>query len=105
MHPGYGRLVELAERELALVRAEAWEALAALWDDRRAVVAGLPGLPPADARGALERAASLQGQVTALLEERLGAVGADMRRLVRGRAAMHSYAPRVARVPLVDRAG
>jgi hypothetical protein len=105
MHPGYGRLVALAERELALVRAEALEALPAVWDERAAVVAALPPVPPYSALDALSRAASLQGEVTALLEERLGAVGADMRRLVRGRAAMHSYAPQVARVPLVDRAG
>ncbi len=42
---------------------------------------------------------------TALLEEHLEATGADMRRLVRGRSAMHSYAPQVVRTPLVDRAG
>ena len=105
MHPGYGCLVTLAERELALVRADAFEALGALWDERAAVVASLPAVPPASALAALERAASLQGEVTAELEDRMGAVGADLRRLVRGRAAMHSYAPQVKRVPLVDRAG
>ena len=105
MHPGYGRLVALAERELGLVRAGGFEALPALWDERAAVVSSLPPVPPYSALSALERAASLQGEVTALLEDGLGAVGADMRRLVRGRAAMHSYAPQVARVPLVDRAG
>jgi hypothetical protein len=53
----------------------------------------------------LERAAELQGRTTALLEQQMDATGADMRRLVRGRAAMHSYAPQVQRVPLVDHAG
>lgn len=105
MHAGYGRLVALAERELALVRARSLDALAELWEERRSVVASLPPVPPQEARSALERAAELQGLTTALLEEHLEATGADMRRLVRGRAAMHSYAPQTARQPLVDRAG
>ncbi|MEA2440118.1 MAG: hypothetical protein QOH76_1542 [Thermoleophilaceae bacterium] len=105
MHAGYGRLVALAERELELVRTGELETLAALWEDRRAVVAELPPVPPAAAREALERAAELQGRTTALLEEHLAATGAEMRRLVEGRAAMHSYAQQVVRVPLVDQAG
>jgi hypothetical protein len=105
MHPGYSGLVELAERELALVRAGTLDSLPALWEERRAVVAALPAIPPLEARSCLERAAELQGRTTALLEEHLDATGADMRRLVRGRAAMHSYAPSVPRTPLVDRAG
>jgi hypothetical protein len=105
MHPGYGRLVELAERELALVRAGSVEELPALWSERREEVAALPPVPPLEARSALERAADLQGLTTALLEEHVEATGADMRRLVRGRAAMHTYARPTARTPLVDRAG
>ena len=68
-------------------------------------MAELPAIPPADARSFLERAAELQGRTTALLEEHLEATGAEMRRLVSGRSAMHSYAPRDARTQLVDRAG
>lgn len=105
MHAGYGRLVELAERELALVRAGSVESLPALWEERRAVVGELPPIPPADALAALERAAELQGLTTALLEEHLEATGADLRRVVRGRAAMNTYARPTARTPLVDRAG
>jgi hypothetical protein len=105
MHAGYGRLVELAERELTLVRTGALDSLPALWEQRRAVVDGLPPVAPLEARSSLERAAELQGLTTALLEEHLEATGADMRRLVRGRAAMHSYAPQAHRAPLVDRAG
>jgi hypothetical protein len=105
MHAGYGRLVELAERELSLVRAGSLDGLPGLWEERRAVVASLPPVPPLDARESLERAAELQGLTTALLEEHLEATGADMRRLVRGRAAMHSYAPQTRHAPLVDRAG
>jgi hypothetical protein len=105
MHAGYSRVVELAERELAAVRAGALDSLPLLWDERRAVVAGLPAVPPAEALSCLERAAELQGLTTALLEEHLDATGADMRRLVRGRAAMHSYAPAAPRQRLVDQAG
>ncbi|MEA2421031.1 MAG: hypothetical protein QOF55_130 [Thermoleophilaceae bacterium] len=105
MHAGYSRLVELAERELELVRAGGLDGLPALWNERRSVVAELPYVPPLDARDCLARAAELQGRTTALLEELLAATGADMRRLVKGRAAMHSYAPQVPRVSLVDRAG
>ena len=105
MHPGYGRLVELAERELSLVHAGDLTKLPPLWEDRRRVVSDLPAIPPSDAREPLERAAELQGRTTALLEEHLEVTGAEMRRLVRGRAAMHSYAPTTPRTPLVDRAG
>jgi hypothetical protein len=105
VHPGYGRLVELAERELALVRAGSLDELPELWASRRRLVSELPAIPPAGARESLERAAALQGHTTALLEEHLDATGADMRRLVEGRSAMHSYAPQMARTPLVDRAG
>jgi hypothetical protein len=105
MRTGYGRLVELAERELSLVRAVELEDLPELWEERRRLVAELPAIPPASARSDLERAAELQGVTTALLEEHLEATGADMRRLVRGRSAMHSYAPQTVRTPLVDRAG
>jgi hypothetical protein len=105
MHPGYERLVALAEREVALVQAGTLDALPELWDERRRVVAELPPVPASDARQALERAAELQGHTTALLEEHLDATGADMRRLVAGRAAMNGYAPLLNRVPLVDRAG
>ena len=105
MLSGYASLVELAERELELVQAGELEALPALWEERRATVGELPHVPPAQAREPLERAAELQGRTTALLEEHRSATGAEMRRLVEGRAAMHSYAQQVVRVPLVDRAG
>ena len=105
MHAGYGSLVALAERELELVRAGELDALPQLWEDRRRVVGSLPAIPPSDALPSLERAAELQGRTTALLEEHLDATGAEMRRLVSGRSAMHSYSPAPRHTPLVDRAG
>jgi hypothetical protein len=105
MHPGYGRLVDLAERELELVRAGTLDELPALWRERREVVRELPYVPPLEARDCLARAAELQGCTTALLEERVAVTGAEMQRLVVGRAAMRGYAAPVPRIPLVDRAG
>lgn len=106
MRDGYSRLAALAERELELVEGDSLDGLPQLWDERRAVVASLPAIPPRAAQSALERAAELQGRVTALLQERLAVTGSELSRLVRGRAAMHRYAPAGdARVPLVDRAG
>jgi hypothetical protein len=105
MHAGYGRLVDLAERELELVRAGSLDGLPALWHERRSVVSELPYVPPLDARDCLARAAELQGRTTALLEEHVAATGAEMRRLVHGRAAMQGYASPAPRMPLVDRAG
>jgi hypothetical protein len=105
MHAGYGSLVALAERELELVRGGELDALPQLWEERRQVVDALPPIPPAGALPSLERAAELQGRTTALLEEHLDATGAEMRRLVTGRSAMHSYSPAPPRTKLVDRAG
>jgi hypothetical protein len=103
MQPGYGRLVELAERELELVRGDRLDELPALWDERREVVRELPYVPPLEARDCLACAAELQGRTTALLEERVAATGAEMRRVVTGRRAMQGYAVPLSRAPLVDR--
>lgn len=105
MHAGYRRLVELAERELELVRAGALDELPALWQERRTLVTELPYVPPLDARDCLAQAAELQGRTTALLEERVAATGAEMRRVVMGRAALQGYVSPTVRMPLVDRAG
>ena len=105
MHPGYRGLVTLAERELELVRDGEIDELGALWEERRRLVGDLPAIPPPSALGWLEQAAALQGRTTALLEERLEATGAEMRRIVNGRSAMRSYAHETPRTKLVDRAG
>lgn len=106
MHSGFRGLVALAERELGIVQRGELDRLPELWDERRQLVAEIPPVPPREARDYLARAAELQGRTTAILEERLDATGAELRRLVRGRAVMHSYAPQAPpRVPLVDHAG
>src|SRR3954469_10412344 len=93
MQPGYGRLVELAERELELVRAGSLDELPNLWAARREVVCELPYVPPLEARDCLARAAELQGRTTALLEERVAATRAELRRGVARRPGRHGAAP------------
>jgi HEAT repeat protein len=101
----YDALAALAERELELVSAGAIEELPALHDRRSAIVAALPGTPPAAARPALERTATIQALVSEVLEERIRATGAELRHLGQGRTAMSGYAPQIERTKLVDRAG
>lgn len=101
----YDALAALAERELALVGAGAIDELPKIHAERRALLAALPSKPPADAKPALERAWVLQQRVTAALEERIRQAGEELRRVSRGRTAMHGYAPQTDRLRLVDRAG
>ena len=101
----YEALARLAERELELVAAGALDRLPALRAERRALIATLPQTPPAAAQPALERAAAIQSCVTAALEKRLQEAGEELSRVRRGRTAMHGYAPRIDRAPLVDHAG
>ena len=101
----YSELVELAQRELELVRREAYDHLPEVWERRDDLIASLPQTPPAEARAALERAAQLNGDSTAILEERMAVTATELRRLTHGRTAVRGYAPPVRRVPLVDRAG
>jgi hypothetical protein len=102
---GYEALAELAERELELVSAGDIDQLPQLHAERRALVASLPATPPLAARPALERAAALQARVGTALAARIAETGEGLRRLSRGRSAMHGYAPRIERSKLVDRAG
>jgi hypothetical protein len=104
MNP-YDALAALAEQELALVAAGRIDELPQIHADRRALLAALPPKPPADAKPALERAWSLQQRVSEALEERIRQAGEELRRVSRGRTAMHGYAPQTDRLKLVDRAG
>jgi len=100
----YDALADLAERELELVSAGSLDDLAALYERRDAVVATLPATPPASARPALERAATIQGLVSEVLQERLNATGLELRRVDHGRTAVNGYAPSMDRVKLLDAA-
>ena len=102
---GYDELAALAQRELELVSAGALDRVPAVRKRRSEVLAALPAVPPSAARPALERAAALQEQTTAVLEERLRAIGSELGKLTRGLSAVRGYAPPSERVSLVDRAG
>lgn len=104
----YERLVELAERELALVTAfepSRIGELVALQQTRTTLVASLPPRPPAGARPALLRAHELQSRTTAALTVLCDQLGHELGGVDRGRQAARGYgAPAPAR-PLLDRTG
>ena len=101
----YAALVTLAERELELASTGSLEELAELQRERNALVASLPATPPASARPALGRAASLQAQVTDVLSTALGAIGGEIERLDRGRTALRGYAPATQPRRVLDQTG
>jgi hypothetical protein len=101
----YAELAALAERELELVSAGAYDGLPALQAERDALVASLPESPPAAARDSLERAARLQQQVSAALSAAIGDVGGEIERVGRGRTAVRGYAPPGEPRRLLDRTG
>ena len=87
----YGALVLLAEREQALVEDGRIEDLAALAEERAALVATLPAQAPAWARPALERALGLQSATAATLRASLGALRLEIADLDRGRGVARAY--------------
>jgi hypothetical protein len=82
-------LVELAEEELAHVRAGRLDALESIARRRDAAMAALG---PAPDRVLLERALTLQGEVTAALQLALAGAERELTRLGRGRRALRGYA-------------
>lgn len=101
----YEAIATLAERELELVRAGRLEDLAELQHRREALVAALPGAPPAQARDALARAARAQAAVTAALADGRERLAGELARLDRGRRGARGYAAPAARLAAFDRAG
>jgi hypothetical protein len=92
----YGTLVQLAERERALVEDGRVEELAALAAERDALVATLPSQAPPSARPALERALALQAATAATLRASLGAMRLQLAELDRGRGVARAYVGPVA---------
>jgi hypothetical protein len=102
---GYEQLAELADAELALVRAGEWERLAEIDERRREVMASLPDQAPEDAWPMLDRTAELQRRVSAELAKAIAITREQLGRLDRGRSAVRGYAPALERRKLVDSAG
>ena len=91
MSDAYERLAALAESELELVTAGAFDDLPAVIEERDAIVAVLPDVPPDAARPALVRAAQLQERTTAVLARTLRELGGELGRLERGRSTVRRY--------------
>ena len=87
----YGALVQLAERERALVDDGRVEELAAVAAERDALIASLPAQAPAAARPALERAVALQTATAATLRASLSAMRQEVAALDRGRGVARAY--------------
>ena len=64
----YERLVGLIERELVFAAAGRVEDVACAQRDKQELIAGLPDRPPAEALPLLDRAATVQAHVSAVLE-------------------------------------
>jgi Flagellar protein FliT len=83
--------VELAERELALVRAGEWDLVAEVSDERARHTASLPQATEA-LRPLLERLAALEAALVETLHAARAATVRELGSLRRGRGAMRGYA-------------
>jgi hypothetical protein len=89
----YAALLELTEREHALVVAGSWEELAAVDAERQALLAGLPPRAPAgDAASVLERAAGVQARTSALLSAQVAELRRSLGHMAQGRVTVQGYA-------------
>jgi hypothetical protein len=86
---GWAYAIELAERELALVRSGEWELVAELSAERGAHSATLQTPGP---RPILERLAALEAELIAALTATRTATVRELGSLRRGRGAMRGYA-------------
>jgi hypothetical protein len=91
MNDPYATLLELTEREHALVVSGSWEELAAVDSSRRELMASLPARPPETARPALTRAVQLQTATAALLSTQVRELRRSLGHVARGRVAVQGY--------------
>jgi hypothetical protein len=87
----YTTLLELTEREHALVVAGTWEELAAVDATRRALLATLPEVPPLTARAALTQAVAVQTATTALISRQVRELRRSLGHVAQGRVALEGY--------------
>jgi hypothetical protein len=86
----WAELVELAERELSLVRDGRWEELPAASAERLTIAEAL-GTPPAEARPHLERLVELQLQIHAGIATARAFTQQKLGNLERGHTALVGY--------------
>lgn len=95
----YAELLELAQRERAVVITGDWEAVHALQDVQERLRAQLPARPPAHARALLAEAARLNAETVRIVERNLDGVRAQLADTARGREAAAGYGAAAVRVP------
>ena len=88
----WAALEALATEEAQLVADERFDDLVELNERRAALLAALPNPLPAVAAEPLRNALSTQRATATVLEARLGALGAELGRLRRGRTGVQGYA-------------
>jgi hypothetical protein len=98
----YETLARSIERELELIGDGAFEELAALQAERAALVESLPGIPPACARPALQRAALMNKRVEIEILRRREALLIDAANIERVDRTARGYAPAVENRPYVQ---
>jgi hypothetical protein len=89
---GYAQLVELLEAEAELLRDRRFEEVPAVQAEREALIAALPGTPPAAAKPLLERARQLLLDNTTRITIARSEVASSLAHLGRGRRAVAAYA-------------
>jgi hypothetical protein len=100
----YRRLAELDALERELIEAGNWTELAALGEERSLVVAGLPPVPPPEARELIEASRRAVAENAAALTAQLTHVYEELAALGRRRRAATRYDGAGAR-PLLDARG
>ena len=89
----YEALARIIERELELVGNGDYEALAELKSERDALIATLPGTPPASARPALQRAALMSKRVQIEIERMREALLLEFANVERVDRTARGYSP------------
>jgi hypothetical protein len=91
----YEALARSLERELELIGGGALDELATLHAERAALIEGLPAVPPADARPALQRAALINKRVEIEILRRREALLLDSANVERVGRTARGYAATV----------
>jgi hypothetical protein len=89
---GYEQLLDLTQRQRALIDAGRWSEAASLGDRWQELVDSLPEQAPTAARPLLEEAARIAWSNTAAIEALAHEVSYEIEHIGRGRRAIASYA-------------
>jgi hypothetical protein len=98
----YETLARSLERELELIGEGAYEELAILRAERAALVEGLPAVPPAEARPALQRAALINKRIEIEILRRREALLVEAANVERVERTARGYSPVLDGLPHVQ---